>query len=160
MKANHPGLFDSVRRLPWRESRSTTTSAPAATTARDPASEDRRLRPNLDYPEARQALQVVRWRMDFTTSKLTIERVYLITSLPPGAASNAQLSPGSEHWRSKIFCTTSATELSARTTPRSISAVCPRIMAGLPSPSASTARTATPTSPPPSAATPATSADP
>ncbi|WP_236062118.1 hypothetical protein [Actinacidiphila acididurans] len=40
---------------------------------------------HLDCPDARQALQVVRWRMDFTSDKLTIERVYLITSLPPGA---------------------------------------------------------------------------
>ncbi|MGW3569533.1 hypothetical protein ACWDSL_37695 [Streptomyces sp. NPDC000941] len=31
------------------------------------------------------------WRQDFTSGKLTIERVYLITSVPPGAASGAQL---------------------------------------------------------------------
>ncbi len=33
----------------------------------------------------------MRWRKDFTSGKLTIERVYLVTSLPPGAATGAQL---------------------------------------------------------------------
>ncbi|MER7813448.1 ISAs1 family transposase, partial [Streptomyces sp900116325] len=35
----------------------------------------------LDYPGARQVIQVVRWRRDLSAGKLTIERVYLITSL-------------------------------------------------------------------------------
>ncbi|MET7381825.1 hypothetical protein ABZT08_23890 [Streptomyces sp. NPDC005526] len=33
----------------------------------------------------------MRWREDFTSGKFTIERVYLITSLPPGAVTGAQL---------------------------------------------------------------------
>jgi hypothetical protein len=42
----------------------------------------------------------VRWRADFTSGKLTIERVYLITSLPPGAASGAQLAAWTRgHWK-------------------------------------------------------------
>ncbi len=54
VKANHPGLFDRVRRLPWRE------------IELDHHLEIRRLKTvsfaHLDYPDARQALQVVCWR--------------------------------------------------------------------------------------------------
>jgi predicted transposase YbfD/YdcC len=42
----------------------------------------------------------VRWRQDFTSGKLTAERVYLITSVPPGAASGAQLAAWIRgHWK-------------------------------------------------------------
>ncbi|MFD4760317.1 hypothetical protein ACFWOJ_15950 [Streptomyces sp. NPDC058439] len=55
---------------------------------------------HLDCPDAKQALQLVCWRQDFTTGKLTIERVYLITSLPPGAATGAQLAAWIRgHWK-------------------------------------------------------------
>ncbi|MFD7409619.1 hypothetical protein ACFV7R_45060 [Streptomyces sp. NPDC059866] len=46
---------------------------------------------HLDYPDADQALQVVRWRRELGTGKLTIECVYLITSLAPGEVTGAQL---------------------------------------------------------------------
>ncbi|MET7354773.1 ISAs1 family transposase [Streptomyces mirabilis] len=86
VKANHPGLFDRVRRLPWRE----ITLDHHDRTRAHHRLEIRRLKTvafaHLDYPDARQALQVVRWRKDFTSGKLTVERVYLITSLPPGTA--------------------------------------------------------------------------
>jgi predicted transposase YbfD/YdcC len=36
---------------------------------------------HIDYPGARQAIQVVRRRREMSTGKLTIERVYLITGL-------------------------------------------------------------------------------
>lgn len=39
---------------------------------------------HLDYPHARQALQLVRWRRILGTGRLSIERIYLITRLPPG----------------------------------------------------------------------------
>ncbi|WP_254594702.1 hypothetical protein [Streptomyces sp. 8P21H-1] len=40
------------------------------------------------------------WRRDFTSGKLTIERVYLITSLPPGAVIGAQLADWIRgHWK-------------------------------------------------------------
>ncbi|GHE14700.1 ISAs1 family transposase [Streptomyces alanosinicus] len=91
VKANHPGLFDRVRRLPWRE----ITLDHYERTRAHHRQEIRRLKTaafdHIDYPDAKQALQVVRWRRDFTSGKLTIERVYLITSLPPGAATGAQL---------------------------------------------------------------------
>lgn len=54
---------------------------------------------HLGYPDARQALQVARWRPDLGSGKLTIERIYLITSLPPGAATSAQLAARIRgHW--------------------------------------------------------------
>ncbi|HEX6681421.1 MAG TPA: hypothetical protein VF062_01400, partial [Candidatus Limnocylindrales bacterium] len=55
---------------------------------------------HLDYPHARQALQVVRWRRDLGTGKLTIERIYLVTSLPPGAATGSEIAAWIRgHWR-------------------------------------------------------------
>ncbi|MFC9462768.1 ISAs1 family transposase, partial [Streptomyces sp. NPDC056983] len=81
VKKNHPGLYAQVRKLPWRD-------IPLGHRTRDHAhhrDEIRRLKvaafSHLDYPGARQAIQVVRWRRDLSTGKLTIERVYLITSL-------------------------------------------------------------------------------
>ncbi len=81
VKKNHPGLYAQVRKLPWRD-------IPLGHRTRDHAhhrDEIRRLKvaafSHLDYPGARQAIQVLRWRRDLSTGKLTIERVYLITSL-------------------------------------------------------------------------------
>ncbi|MFD9427498.1 MULTISPECIES: ISAs1 family transposase [unclassified Streptomyces] len=81
MKKNHPGLYAQVRKLPWRD-------IPLGHRTRDHAhhrDEIRRLKAaafsHLDNPGARQAIQVLRWRRDLSTGKLTIERVYLITSL-------------------------------------------------------------------------------
>lgn len=81
VKKNHPCLYAQVRKLPWRD-------IPLGHRTRDHAhhrDEVRRLKvaafSHLDYPGARQAIQVVRWRRDLSTGKLTIERVYLITSL-------------------------------------------------------------------------------
>ncbi|WP_233221189.1 ISAs1 family transposase [Streptomyces carminius] len=90
VKANHPTSFDTVRRLPWRD----VGLGHYDRTRSHHRHEIRRLKTvafaHLDYPEARQALQVVRRRQDLTTGKLTIERVCLITSLPPGTATGAQ----------------------------------------------------------------------
>jgi predicted transposase YbfD/YdcC len=100
VKANHPGLFDRVRHL----SRQEITLDHYGRTRAHHRLEIRRLKTaafaHLDYPDARQALQVVRWRKDFTSGKLTIERAYLITSLPPGAATGAQLADWIRgHWK-------------------------------------------------------------
>ncbi|KAB1972298.1 ISAs1 family transposase [Streptomyces triticiradicis] len=100
VKANHPGLLDCVRRLPWRE----ITLDHHDRTRAHHRLEIRRLKTaafaHLNYPDARQALQVVRWRKDLTTGKLTIERVYMITSLPPGAATGARLAAWIRgHWK-------------------------------------------------------------
>ncbi|MDX2937959.1 ISAs1 family transposase [Streptomyces ipomoeae] len=100
VKVNHPTLFDRVRHLTWQD----ITLDHYERTRAHHRKEIRRLKTasfaHLDYPDARQALQVVRWRKDFTTGKLTIERVYLITSLPPGAATGAQLAAWIKgHWK-------------------------------------------------------------
>ncbi|MGW3569536.1 ISAs1 family transposase [Streptomyces sp. NPDC000941] len=100
VKANHPSLFDRVRRLPWPD----ITLDHYERIRAHHRHEIRRLKTtafaHIDYPEARQALQVVCWRQDFTSGKLTIQRVYLITSVPPGAASGAQLAAWIRgHWK-------------------------------------------------------------
>jgi predicted transposase YbfD/YdcC len=99
VKKNHVKLHDRVRRLPWRD-------MPLEHYERTHAHhriEIRRLKAaafdHLDYPDARQALQIVRWRMDRTTGKLTIQRVYLITSLAPDNATGTQLASWIRgHW--------------------------------------------------------------
>lgn len=91
VKKNHPGLHQKVRRLPWRDVRLDHYER-ARAHHRD---EIRRLKTasfaHLDHPHARQALQVVRWRRDLGTDKLTVERIHLVTSLPPGAAEGGEL---------------------------------------------------------------------
>ncbi|MGW6753028.1 ISAs1 family transposase [Streptomyces sp. NPDC055006] len=99
VKRNHPGLHERVRRLPWRDIRLDHIERTRAH-HRD---EIRRLKTatfaHIAYPHARQALQVVRWRRDMSTSKLTIERIYLVTSLPPGAATGSELAAWIRgHW--------------------------------------------------------------
>ncbi|MFF1481771.1 hypothetical protein ACFVYD_30190 [Streptomyces sp. NPDC058301] len=87
-------------RLPWRE----ITLDHHDRTRAHHRLEIRRLKTvafaHLDYPDAHQALQVVCWREDFTSGKLTIERLYLITSLPPGTATDPQLAAWIRgHWK-------------------------------------------------------------
>ncbi|MGW4985950.1 ISAs1 family transposase [Streptomyces mirabilis] len=99
VKKNRPGLYAQVRKLPWVE-------IPLDHHTRDKAhhrDEIRRLKVaafrHLDYPGALQALQVVRWRRDLSTGKLTIERVYLITSLNVYDATPAELAAWIRgHW--------------------------------------------------------------
>lgn len=100
VKRNHPGLHEQVRGLPWRDIRLDHIERTRA----HHRNEIRRLKTaafaHIDYPHARQALQVVRWRRDLGTAKLTIERIYLVTSLPPGAASGSELTAWIRgHWR-------------------------------------------------------------
>ncbi len=99
VKKNHPGLHDRISRLPWRD----ITLDHYDRTRAHHRNEIRRLKAamfdHIDYPGARQALQVVRWRQEKTKGKLTIERVYLITSLHPGEATGAQLAAWIRgHW--------------------------------------------------------------
>lgn len=100
VKKNHPTLHERVRRLPWRDIRLDHIERTRA----HHRHEIRRLKTaafaHLDYPHARQALQVVRWRRDLGSGKLTIERIYLVTSLPPGVATGAELAAWIRgHWK-------------------------------------------------------------
>ncbi|MFJ8888919.1 hypothetical protein ACIRJR_36760 [Streptomyces sp. NPDC102402] len=137
-KKNHLGLHGKVRRLK--------TAAFA----------------HLDYPHACQALQVVRRRRDLATGRLTIKRIYLVTSLPPAGATGAELAAWNrEHWHIENHSTTSGTAPSTKTPRRSGPGTCPASWpACATSPSASTTRTATPTSPPHSAAPDGTTSGP
>ncbi|MFE9259232.1 hypothetical protein [Streptomyces sp. NPDC006879] len=90
---------DRIRTLPWQE----IALDHYERTRAHHRMEIRRLKTatfaHLDYPDTRQALQVVRRHRDLGSGKLTIERVYLITSLPPGAATGAQLASWIKgHW--------------------------------------------------------------
>lgn len=100
VKGNHPGLLKQLRSLPW---------ADIALDHKDRTKgrgrlEVRHLKTaafrHLDYPGARQALRVMRWRKDLTSNKLTIERLYFVTSLPSGAASGARIAAWiRDHWK-------------------------------------------------------------
>ncbi|MFD4878943.1 ISAs1 family transposase [Streptomyces sp. NPDC058420] len=161
VKRNHPALHESVQRLPWRDVRLDHYERGRAH-HRD---EIRRLRTaafaHLDYPHARQALQAVRRRRDLGTGKPTIERIYLVTSLPPGVATGSELATWIRgHWRieNQLHHVRDRTfHEDASKTRTACSASWPACAI---SPSVSTARTATPTSQPPSAAAPVTTFDP
>ncbi|MCX5414988.1 ISAs1 family transposase [Streptomyces sp. NBC_00059] len=99
VKKNHTKLFDRVRHLPWRD-------MPLEYYDRTRAHhriEICRLKAaafdHINYPDAKQALQIVRWRMDRSTGQLSIERIYLITSLDAGAATGTELASWIRgHW--------------------------------------------------------------
>ncbi|CAL9447291.1 ISAs1 family transposase [Streptomyces sp. NPDC093808] len=100
VKRNHPGPHARLCRLPWREIRPDHIEHTRAH-HRD---EIRRLKTaafaHIDYPHARPALEIVRWRGDLSTGKLTIERIHLVTNLPPGAADGSELAAWIRgHWR-------------------------------------------------------------
>lgn len=74
VKKNHPGLYVRVKGLPWRR-------MPLGHRSRDRAhhhDEIRRLKVaalhRIDYPGARQAIQVVRRRRHLSAGKVTIEQ--------------------------------------------------------------------------------------
>ncbi|MFF8996368.1 ISAs1 family transposase [Streptomyces sp. NPDC014983] len=100
VKGNHPGLLTQLRKLPWHD---IGLDHKDRTRGRGRL-EIRHLKTvafrHLDYPGARQALRVMRWRKDLTGKKTTIERLYFVTSLPPGAATGEQLAGWIRgHWK-------------------------------------------------------------
>ncbi|MFJ5310064.1 hypothetical protein [Streptomyces sp. NPDC088350] len=116
---------------------------------------------HLDYPGARQAIQVVRWRRDLSTGKLTIERVYLITSLSVFDATCTELATWIRgHWGIENLLH-HVRDGTFREDAKSAPAPCPAPWPPCAtSPSASSVRTARPTSPPPSATPAATTTGP
>ncbi|MFJ4126330.1 ISAs1 family transposase [[Kitasatospora] papulosa] len=99
-KKNRPGLHDKVRRRPWRDIRLDHYERSRAHHRDEIRGLKTAAFAHLDYPHARQALQVVRRRRDLATGKLTIERIYLVASLLPGAATGPELAAWiREHWR-------------------------------------------------------------
>ncbi len=99
VKQNQPLLHARVRALPWRQ-------VPAGSTTRDAGhgrAETRTLKSahvsRLDFPWARQAIKITRWRQNTATGKVSRETVYAITSLISTQAAAPDLARlVREHW--------------------------------------------------------------
>jgi len=81
VKRNQPLLHAQVRALPWRQ-------VPGAGAAREKGhgrAETRTIKAAhvscLEFPHARQAIKITRWRQDTATGKATRHAVYAVTSL-------------------------------------------------------------------------------
>jgi len=99
VKANQPLLHARLKALPWRQ-------VPAGSTTRETGhgrAETRTLKTahvqGLDFPFARQAIKITRWRQDTATGKISRETVYAITSLTSAHATARDLARlVREHW--------------------------------------------------------------
>jgi predicted transposase YbfD/YdcC len=99
VKRNQPLLHAQVKALPWRQ-------VPAASVTRDTGHgriETRTLKAahvsRLEFPRARQAIKIGRWRQDTVTGKTSRETAYAITSLTSAEASAQDLARlVREHW--------------------------------------------------------------
>jgi predicted transposase YbfD/YdcC len=99
VKRNQPLLYARVKALPWRQ-------VPAGSLTRDTGHgrlETRTLKTahvkGLDFPGARQAIKITRWRQDTATGKTSRETVYAITSLTSAHATAPDLARlVREHW--------------------------------------------------------------
>ena len=87
VKQNQPLLQARVKALPWRQ-------VPVASTTRDTGHgriETRTLKTahvsGLDFPGARQAIKITRWRKDTAAGKISRETAYAVTSLTSADAS-------------------------------------------------------------------------
>ncbi|MCI0385681.1 ISAs1 family transposase [Streptomyces sp. CNQ085] len=99
LKGNHPNLHALVKNLPWKE----VPLMDRTRTAAHGRDEIRRLKavtvPRLPFPHAGQALQIVRRRRTVRTGKVTLERVYAVTSLTAHQAMPADLAQRVRgHW--------------------------------------------------------------
>ena len=91
VKNNQPLLYARVKTLPWQQ-------VPAGSVTRDAGHgrlETRTLKTahveGLDFPGARQAIKITRWRQDTATGKISRETVYAITSLTSAKATSHDL---------------------------------------------------------------------
>jgi predicted transposase YbfD/YdcC len=99
VKRNQPLLHARVRALPWRQ-------VPAGSITRDTGhgrTETRTLKTahvsRLDFPGARQAIKVCRWRQDTATGRTSRQTAYAVTSLTSADATAADLARlVREHW--------------------------------------------------------------
>ena len=99
VKQNQPLLHARIRALPWRQ-------VPAGSVARETGhgrTETRTLKAahvsRLDFPHARQAIKITRWRQDTATGKISRETVYAVTSLTSADATAQDLARlVREHW--------------------------------------------------------------
>lgn len=99
VKQNQPLLHARVRALPWRQ-------VPAGSVTRDTGhgrTETRTLKAahvsRLDFPHARQAIKITRWRKDTATGKASRQTAYAVTSLTSADATPQDLARlVREHW--------------------------------------------------------------
>jgi len=99
VKRNQPLLHAQVRALPWRQ-------VPAGSVTRGTGhgrAETRTLKTahvsNLDFPHARQAIKITRWRQDSATGRTSRDTVYAVTSLTSAHATAPDLARlVREHW--------------------------------------------------------------
>jgi predicted transposase YbfD/YdcC len=99
VKQNQPLLHARIRALPWRQvpagsitrstghGRAETRTAKAAHVS------------GLDFPHARQAIKITRWRQDTAAGKATRQAIYAVTTLTSADATTADLARlVREHW--------------------------------------------------------------
>jgi predicted transposase YbfD/YdcC len=99
VKKNQPLLHARIKALPWRQ-------VPGGSIAREVGHgriETRTLKAahvsRLDFPHARQAIKITRWRKDTATGKTSRETVYAVTSLTSAHATAQDLARlVREHW--------------------------------------------------------------
>ena len=91
VKRNQPVLHAQVRALPWRQ-------APAGSATRERGhgrAETRTLKAahvsGLDFPHARQAIKITRWRQDTSAGRTSRQTVYAVTSLTSAEATAGDL---------------------------------------------------------------------
>jgi len=99
VKRNQPLLHARIRALPWRQ-------VPAGGCARGREhgrAETRTIKAahvsGLDFPHARQAIKITRWRQDTGTGRASRQTVYAVTSLTSADATTSDLARlVREHW--------------------------------------------------------------
>jgi predicted transposase YbfD/YdcC len=99
VKKNQPLLHDQVKALPWRQ-------VPVGCVTRDTGhgrAETRTVKAahvnGLDFPHARQAIKITRWRKDTSAGKVTRQAVYAVTTLTSTGATARDLARlVREHW--------------------------------------------------------------
>jgi predicted transposase YbfD/YdcC len=91
VKRNQPLLYARIKALPWRQ-------VPAGSLTRERGhgrAETRTLKAahvsHLDFPHARQAIKITRWRQDTATGRASRQTVYAVTSLTSAHATAGDL---------------------------------------------------------------------
>jgi len=105
IKKNQPLLYARVKALPW-------TKIPTGSASRETGHgriETRTLKAvhidklGIDFPHAKQAIKITRWRQDARTGKISRETVFVITSLTSTQATPADLARLiREHWSVEV----------------------------------------------------------
>ena len=105
VKKNQPLLYAHLKDLPWKR-------VPSGSTSRETGhgrTETRTLKAvhidklDIDFPHARQAIKLTRWRQHTKTGKIQRETIYIITSLTSAQASPEDLARlVREHWTVEV----------------------------------------------------------